>query len=86
MDRATRDPVIVTGLIINWSGRFIVAGTVVGWAWWLTDARLIVAGLAVGAMVCNPWRPKRSPAIAGHGIADAAKRPAPRGERAALAP
>lgn len=65
MERTARtDPVLLTGLIINWVGRFVVAGVAVGWAWWLVDARLLAAGVLFAALALNPWRRKRPPAPA----------------------
>lgn len=46
--------------VLNRSGWYLVAYAIVGASLlWLADVHLIVPGMAVAAMVSNPWRPKR---------------------------
>lgn len=41
---------------------YATAWTVLGWAlYWLGDVHLFVPGMAIAAMVANPWRSKTSP-------------------------
>lgn len=42
-------------------GRYLLAYAFVGWScWWMGDVHMLLPGLAIAALVANPWRPKKS--------------------------
>lgn len=47
--------------VLKQLGRYALSWIAVGAAcFWIADVRLFVPGLAIAAMVANPWRPKKS--------------------------
>jgi hypothetical protein len=47
--------------VLNQGGRYLVAYAITGWScFWLAAVHLLVPGLAIAAMLANPWRPKSS--------------------------
>jgi hypothetical protein len=46
--------------VLNQGARYLVAYAITGWScWWIGDVHLLVPGLAIAAMLANPWHPKR---------------------------